>query len=53
LQRGLPEGGEEVVALEGSAAIPGDGCRQGETQRAKPVLPAAGENPGSIRSRGG
>jgi hypothetical protein len=27
LQRGLPEGGAEVVALEGPATIPGDGCR--------------------------
>jgi len=41
LQRGLPGGGTEMVAVEGTAAVPGDDIRQKETERAKPALPGA------------
>jgi hypothetical protein len=36
LQRALPGGGAEMVAVEGAATIPGDDGGQTETQRPKP-----------------
>src|ERR1035438_1188891 len=37
LQRALPGGGAEVVAVEGAATIPGDEGGQAEAERAKPA----------------
>lgn len=45
LQPGMRGGGSSLVALEGSAAIPGDGGGQAEAQRAKPALPGACPEP--------
>ena len=52
LQRGLPGGGAEMVAVEGAAKIPGDGGGQAETERAKPALPGARQKPETTRARG-
>jgi hypothetical protein len=52
LQRGLSGGGAEMVAVEGAAEIPGDDVRQGETEGPKPVLPGAGAETGTTRTRG-
>jgi hypothetical protein len=41
LQRALPGGGAEVVAVESTATIPGDGAGPAETERPKPALPGA------------
>jgi hypothetical protein len=35
LQRGMPEGGAEMVAMEGTAEISGDEVRQSKTDRSK------------------
>jgi hypothetical protein len=53
LQRRLPEGGAEVVTVEGAATLPGNGSGPGEAQRAKPALPRAGQEPETTRARGG
>jgi len=58
LRTGVPEGGAEVVALEGAAAIPGDRSGQRKTQRAKSALPRARPKPetsqaGRAARRGG
>src|SRR6266852_36994 len=37
LQRALSKSGEKMVAVEGTATIPGDDRRQGETERPKPA----------------
>lgn len=52
LQRALPSGGAEVVAVEGAAAIPGDEGRPGETEWPKPALPGAGQKPETTRVGG-
>jgi len=52
LQRALPEGGAEMVAMEGTAAIPGDEGGPTETERAKCALPGAGPPPETSRARG-
>ena len=41
LQRAVPEGGADLVAVEGPGDLSGHGGRQTEAQRAKPPLPAA------------
>jgi hypothetical protein len=41
LQRAVPEGGAEVVAVEGAAEVPNHGQRETETQRPKRALPGA------------
>jgi len=38
LQRGVPEGGTEMVAVEGAAELPGDGGGPTEEEWAKPAL---------------
>jgi hypothetical protein len=40
-QRGVPAGGAGVVAVEGTAEIPGHDGGQTETERSKPALPGA------------
>lgn len=52
LQRGLPQGGAEVVALEGAATLPGNDGGQAEPQRPKPALPGAGPQPEPPGERG-
>ena len=52
LQRALPGGGAELVAVEGAATIPGDGGGPAETERAKPALPGARAKPETRRARG-
>ena len=52
LQRGLPEGGAEMVALESPRDISGDGGVPTETERAKPALPGARQKPETTRARG-
>jgi len=51
LQRRVPPGGAEMVALESPREIPGDGGRQAETERPKPALPGAGAEPETTRAR--
>ena len=51
LQRGMPEGGAEMVAVEGPATIPDDEGGQTETERPKPALPGAGQKPETTRAR--
>jgi len=41
LRRGLPEGGTQVVAVEGAATLPGIGGGPRETKRPKSALPGA------------
>lgn len=41
LQRSVPWGGAEVVAVEGAADLPGQRGRQTEAEWAKPALPGA------------
>ena len=41
-----------MVAVEGATAIPGDGARPTETERARPTLPGARQNPETTRARG-
>src|ERR1039457_5496454 len=45
LQRRVPEGGAGLVAVEGPGEIPGHRDRQTETQRAKPALSGARQEP--------
>jgi len=45
LLRELPGESAAMGALEGAAAIPGNGGRPGETQRAKPTLSGADQKP--------
>src|ERR1700674_4956778 len=52
LQRGLPEGGAEMVALESPREISGDDGGPAETERAKPALPGARQKPETIKARG-
>jgi hypothetical protein len=40
-------------ALEGAATIPDDGAGPGETERAKPALPGAGQEPETTKARVG
>src|SRR5271169_3970569 len=49
LQRGLPEGGAEMVAVEGPATIPKTGGGATETQRSKPALSRARQKPKNAR----
>jgi len=51
LQRTLPGGGTEMVALESPREISGDGGGQTETERPKPALPGAGAEPETTRAR--
>src|SRR5580700_7169300 len=52
LQRALPGGGAEVVAVEGAATIPSDGAGSAETERAKPTLPGTRQKPETTGARG-
>src|SRR5580704_16236974 len=52
LQRGLPGGGAEMVAVEGAATISGDRRGQAETEGTKPALPGVGQEPETPRARG-
>src|ERR1039457_6433711 len=49
LQRRVPEGGAGLVAVEGAGEIPGHRDRQTETQRAKPALSGARQEPKTRR----
>src|ERR1035438_10245070 len=51
LQRALPGGGAEVVAVEGAATIPGDEGGQAEAERAKPAPSGACPEPETTRAR--
>src|SRR5947209_3117870 len=53
LQRGLPKGGAEMVALEGATEIPRHGSREREAKRAEPTLQGACQKSQSISERGG
>ena len=53
LQRGVPEGGAEMVEMEGAAKIPGDEVRQSEADGSKPALPRARQEPQTNGARGG
>src|ERR1700693_2549006 len=47
LQRELPTGSAEVVAVESPATVPGNGGGTRETQPPKPALPGARQEPQS------
>jgi hypothetical protein len=51
LQRALPGGGAEMVAVEGATTIPGDGTGQTATERPKPALPGARPKAGNHQSQ--
>ena len=51
LQRALPGGGAEMVAVEDAATIPGDGGGQAESERPKPALPGASREPETTSAR--
>jgi len=53
LQREMPGGSAEVVAVESAAEVPNHSGRQAETQRAKPALPGTRQEPEAVRTRGG
>jgi len=53
LQRRLPDGSAEMVALESPAALSGDEGGQGETERPKPALPGTGAPPETFSTRSG
>ena len=50
LQRGLPEGGAEMVAVEGATTIPGDDGGQRETERPERALSGASPAPETARA---
>jgi len=52
LQRGVPEGGAAMVALEGAAAIPGDAVWQNQADRPEPALSRARQSPQTTRTGG-
>ena len=52
LQRTLPGGSAEMVAVEGPAEIPGQNGGPTETQRPKPALPGADQKPETTRAGG-
>jgi hypothetical protein len=52
LQRPLPRGGTEMVALEGPAPIPCNRSGPAETERPKPTLPGTRQKPETTRARG-
>jgi hypothetical protein len=41
-----------MVAVEGTAPLPGEGGEQKEAERPKPALPGAGQKPETARARG-
>jgi hypothetical protein len=49
----MPEGGAEMVQMEGAAKISGDEDRQREADRSKPALSAARQEPQTNGARGG
>ena len=51
LQRGLPEGSAEMVALESPREISGDDGGPAETERAKPTLPGARQKSETTRAK--
>ena len=51
LQRGLPGGGAEVVAVESPATVPRNGGGPSATQRSKPALPGARQEPETSTAR--
>jgi len=53
LQREVPEGGAEMVEMEGTAEISSDEVRQSEADRSKPALPRARQEPQTSGARGG
>ena len=52
LQRALPGGSAEMVALEGATTLSGDGGGPTETERAKPALPGTRQESDTARIRG-
>jgi hypothetical protein len=50
LQRGVPEGGADMVALEGAAEISGDEVWQSKTDRPKPAVSRARQKPQTTRA---
>jgi len=52
LQRRVPESGAAMVAMEGTATIPGDPGGPTEAQQAKPALPGTRQKPETPRARG-
>jgi hypothetical protein len=52
LQRALSGGSAEMLAVEGTSAVPGDDVRQEETERAKPALSGARPGPGTALETG-
>src|SRR5580692_1553734 len=52
LQRALPGICAAMVAVEGAATIPGDKGWPTETERARPALPGARQEPETTRARG-
>jgi hypothetical protein len=51
LQRVVPGGGAEVVAVESAATIPGHGDGTTEAEWPKPSLPGAGQKSETLRNR--
>jgi hypothetical protein len=49
----MPEGGAEMVEMEGTAQISGDEVRQSEADGSKPTLPGACQKPETNAVRGG
>ena len=41
-----------MVAVEGTATLPGEGGEQTEAERPKPALPGASQKPETARARG-
>jgi hypothetical protein len=52
LQRRMPEGGAEMVAVESPREIPGVGGGPTETERSKPTLSGACQRPETSRAGG-
>jgi hypothetical protein len=52
LQPRVPGSGAGMVTLEGPGKIPGEQGRQAATERTKPALPGAREEPETARTRG-
>jgi len=49
----MPEGGAEMVEMEGAAEISGDEVGQSEADRSKPPLPRARQEPQTSSARSG
>ena len=53
LQRALPGGRTEMVAMEGPAALSGDDGGQTETERSKPAIPGTSAAQETFTARAG